>query len=311
MLRQSKNYVFIEGIVSENNLQTGSYVNNAGKTIERMGGHLVIKVTQPVNGVPVDMDINVDFYAEKYKKAGGLNQNYAKLFQIKDDLVSIAQSNEQDASRVRISRAELYENLYYKDGKFITFPKIRGTFIDLIPAHQCNPKATFEIEVVIGKKGRAVDSEGIEIEPLKYDISAVTVRYGERVEKLAFTTYNPEVANYFEKNINLNPAAPNTVALQGLLNYSAEEEERPSEVAVGVALTRTVTNRTSELIIIGVSDSYEGDFAYDFGEIKEGLAQREARKEYEKERAGRAKVKNTPAPATAAQMADEISDPGF
>lgn len=310
-LRQSRNNVFIEGIVSENNLHRSSYVDQrTGKNVNFVGGHTIIKVTQPVDGIPVEMDIRVESMATEFKLDGNPNLVYAELDKKVDGLISIARAGEEGATAVRISRGELVENMYSPDGTSMRiFPRVKANFINIIPRNQLKPRATFDIEVVVGGKGFAVDREGQLLDPMRYDVSAATVQYKGVVDKLSFTTYNREVANFFEQKVNLDPSAPSTILLQGLLNFSTEEITEIEELAVGQPIKRTKTRQTTELLIQGVSEPYQGDFAYTLPAIQAGLAERDLRIEKAKEKGGKTRDKATPSPAPAKGTAAE--DYGF
>jgi hypothetical protein len=58
MLRQAENKVKIEGILSEINLENGSYEKN-GKQMETVRGSIKVLVQQNINGRPVDNEIPV------------------------------------------------------------------------------------------------------------------------------------------------------------------------------------------------------------------------------------------------------------
>ena len=60
MLKAAENIVKIEGILSEIDIETGSYMKN-GQSCERISGSIKIRVNQKLNGEDKELDIPVKF----------------------------------------------------------------------------------------------------------------------------------------------------------------------------------------------------------------------------------------------------------
>ena len=101
-MREAENKVNIEGIISEINLENGSYVKD-GKTVETVRGRVNVLVNQVINGVPVESEIPIEMFSPKYTKAGAINPSYESIMRIKDEMVSIAAAGGQEgADGIRI-----------------------------------------------------------------------------------------------------------------------------------------------------------------------------------------------------------------
>ena len=78
MLKKAENTCKIEGILSEIDLKTGSYIRD-GKTIENIGGSIKVRVNQVLNGKETELDIPVFLFANKLTNKGGPNPAYASI----------------------------------------------------------------------------------------------------------------------------------------------------------------------------------------------------------------------------------------
>ena len=102
MLKQTENSVKIEGILSEIDLDYGSFVKN-GATVESIGGTIKVQVTQKINGEDAILEVPVHMFASKLTNKGTPNPAYESIEKIKTSYVSIAAGGIDAADRVRIT----------------------------------------------------------------------------------------------------------------------------------------------------------------------------------------------------------------
>lgn len=297
MLRVAENKVRIEGILSETDLEYGSFQKD-GKTVECIRGQIKVLVSQTINGEPSENEIPVHMFAPKLTNKGTLNPAYESIERVKNEFVSIAAAGgEANADRVRITSGQITMNEYFNaDKRLISFPRITTSFISKIKKDDCKPEATFSAEMVVGGHGPKLDAEGNEVEPKRYIVKGIMPKFGDKVDVIDFYCANENVANVVADNWEKG----DTVKFKGRLNFTSKTETYLEEVDFGEPLERVRTISTSELLIVGGSrDPLEGDFAYDPNEIKKALEERVARLEKQKEQdVERAKKRMAPAPAS-------------
>ena len=301
MLRQAENKVKIEGILSEIDIKPGSF-NKNGQTMESIGGSIVVKVTQKINGEEKELAIPVHMFASKLTNKGTPNPAYESIKKIADEYVSIAASEtgEDGADRIRITNGSIRMNEYYsQDGRLISFPRVNASFVNRINKADCKPEATFTMEFVVGNMADEMKND----EPTgRYEIKAIVPQYGGKVDVIPLYAQNENVisaiSNYWEQGY--------TVKANGRLDFSATTETTLEEVDFGEPIEKTRTINRSDIIITGGSQApLEGDFAFDNAEIQAACADRKARLEQQKEKdMSRAASKHAPAQNTNNGFAD-------
>ena len=303
MLESKENFVKIEGILSEIDLEAGSYTKD-GKTIEKIGGSIKVRVNQMLNGVETELDIPVYLFANKLTTKNQPNPAYASIERVKDEFKSIAAVGIDAADRVRITGANIRMNEYYgQNGNLNSYPRINGSFITKITdMSKYSPEATFSAIFAIGSMGYETDRDGVEI-PNRYKIRGIVPQYGGVVDVIDFYATSPNVidavSSYWDQG--------DTVKINGKLNFTSKTEEKLVEVDFGEPRVERRTVTVSELIITGGSQSpLEGDFAFDIDEIQTALEARQARLADLKEKA---KSKDTKTAPKAARKS--MSDLGF
>ena len=276
-MRQAENKVHIEGILSESDIEYGSFQKN-GKPVECIRGVIKVLVNQTVNGVPMNNEIPVYMFAGKTTNAGRPNPAYESIEKIKNEYVSIvAAGGEAGADRVRITSGRIQMNEYYNlDKRLVSFPRITASFVTKIRKDECKPEASFGVEMVIASQGYDLDADGNIKEPKKYRIKGIIPGYGDRVDVVDFVCSNENVVNavssYWQDN--------DTVKANGRLNFSSTTETIKEEVDFGEPIERQRTISLSELVITGGSQMpLEGEFAYDLADIQAALTDRKARLE--------------------------------
>lgn len=270
MLRQANNKAFVEGILAEVNLREGTSAKG-----DYISGEIKVKVEQEVNGQMAELEVPVSLFASKITTKGTPNPAYKSIKSVETDLVSIAAAGgEEKADRVRIS-GDLVENAFYgRNGELTSYPRVRASFVNKIAAKDCNPKATFSIEMVVANKAEEVDKDGVETG--RYLIKGIVPQYGEKVDIIDFVGASKGVVDALSQYWTVG----DTFRAQGKLNFTSATRTVKTEVDFGEPEERTFTTHLSELIITGGSQTpLDGDFAYDGNEIKTALAARKARLE--------------------------------
>jgi len=291
MLESKENSVKIEGILSEIDLKTGSYVKD-GKTVENIGGSIKVRVTQMLNGKESELDIPVYMFANKLTNKGTANPAYASIERVMNEYASIAAVGIDMADRVRITGANIRMNEYYgQNGNLNSYPRINASFVTKITdMTKYAPEATFSAIFAIGSMGYETDKEGVEI-PNRYKIRGIMPQYGGIVDVVDFLAINPNVidavSSYWEQG--------DTVKINGKLNFTSVTEEKEVAVDFGEPRIEKKTITVSELIITGGSQTpLEGDFAFDMDEIQTALEARQARLAELKEKAKAKEAKSAP-----------------
>lgn len=304
MLRQAKNVVKIEGILSEIDIKEGSYANNENKTVEFIGGDIKIKVNQKINGEDTVLEVPVHMFATKLKKDGTPNPAYASIKTVSTDLVSIAAcGNEEQADRVRITNGSIYMNEYPTDqGQLVSYPRIKASFVNKIKKEDFKPEATFTVELVVLAKDYEVAADGTETG--RYKIQCGLSQYGGVVDLVPFFGVNKGVIDAISNYWDIK----DTVQANGKLNFTSKTETYLTEVDFGEPIENTRTTNVSELIITGGSQTpLDGEFALPYSEIEKGLVARKDKLATMKEkRLSKIKEKASPAP-----QVNSLDDLGF
>lgn len=274
MLESKENSVKIEGILSEIDLEAGSYMKD-GKSVDKIGGSIKVRVTQMLNGEKVELDIPVYMFANKLTNKGTANPAYASIERVMNEYKSIAAVGIDAADRIRITGAQIRMNEYYgQNGNLNSYPRINASFVTKITdLSKYNPEATFSAIFAIGSMGYETDKDGVEI-PNRYKIRGIMPQYGGSVDVIDFFATSPNVidavSSYWEQG--------DTVKINGKLNFTSKTEEKIIEVDFGEPRIERKTISVSELIITGGSQTpLEGDFAFDMDEIHNALEDRQAR----------------------------------
>jgi hypothetical protein len=295
MLESKENSVKIEGILSEIDLEAGSYVKD-GKTVEKIGGSIKVRVTQMLNGENVELDIPVYMFANKLTNKGTSNPAYASIERVMNEYKSIAAVGVDAADRVRITGANIRMNEYYGQGdKLNSYPRVNASFVTKVTdMSKYNPEATFSAIFAIGSMGYETDRDGVEVAD-RYKIRGIMPQYGGSVDVIDFFATSPNVidavSSYWEQG--------DTVKINGKLNFTSKTEEKLVEVDFGEPRVERKTISVSELIITGGSQTpLEGDFAFDMDEIQAALEARQARLAELKTKAKAKDSKSAPKAAT-------------
>lgn len=305
-MRIAQNNVYIDGILSENNLEYGSFQKN-GVTTECIRGSVTILVHQTIDDVPADVSVPVHFFATKLTKSGGPNPAYESIETAMKTFVSIAKAGSEDeADRVRISKGRIEMNEYFNaDGKLISFPRITASFINKINKSQSKPEAAFNCEMVIAAMDYEVDAQG---EPTgRYKVKGIIPKFGDKIDIVDFVCTKPKTIDGLMSYWSIN----DTVSFRGRLNFTVQTETIQEEMAFGDdPITRQRTRTISDLIITSGNMPLEGDLQYDLNDIQAAITERKQRLEAQKTRdMEKAKARTAPAPAN--EVSHGALDLGF
>lgn len=280
MIKQAENNVKIEGILSEVDLNYGSFTKKAtGETVNSIGGSIKVQVNQNINGETVMLEVPVHMFAAEYTNKGTKNPAYQNIERIKEQFTSIAAAGGvQGADGIRITSGKITMNEFInRNGEQVSYPRINASFVSKLRQDEIKPEATFSITFVVAKKIPEVNNEGIETG--RYKIKGILPQFGGKVDVVDFITANPKVIEAIDQYWNEN----DTVSAIGRLNFSSRTETVIKEVDFGEPQESIRTFSVSELVITGGSAApLEGDMAYDIEEIKAALVERTERLEQAK-----------------------------
>lgn len=292
MLRQANNKCHIEGILSEINLKYGSYVKN-GKTIENIGGNIMVLVHQNINGEDTSFNIPVYLYSAKLTNDGRSNPAYESIEKVMKEFTSIAAAGgEAGADKVRITGASVRMNEYYNQaGQLVSYPRINASFINKATG-EFRPEASFDLEFAISSMDFVTDKDGVELEPKKLRIKVLVPQYGGKIDTMELFATNAKVidaiSSYWEPG--------KTYTAKGRVNFTTTTSEVIEECDFGEPDVKIRTNTVSELIVTkGTQAPYDDDMAFSQAELAEALKEHKAYLETLKDK--KVSSKQTPAPA--------------
>ena len=280
-VRQMKNEAVVEGLLSEINLDKGSYNDRDGVKQDTLMGSILVRVTQEIEKGEGEktIEVPVRFFTRKLTNAGNVNPVYAQLEQLMQTGNSIAVVGEVDADAVRVTGARLAMQEYYNNGGFLTqYPSISGSFVNVIRRNDMVSRAVFICEAVIDTLQLAVDSEGVEIEPKTLQLNGVHVGYGEYTDIIPFTSRRTDIITGIQNAYSVG----DTITLSGKLNFDTRTETFKREVEIGDPVEEQRTIRVSEFLIDGVAQRDILSEDYTEEEVRHCLNQRTARLERKK-----------------------------
>ncbi len=297
----ASNSVEIIGLLSENNLEEGSYEKD-GRKGDYIRGSVTVKVVQKIGAAERVLEIPVHVYANKLKKDGGENPAYRSWKEVFGYTSIAAGGGEDKADAVRVSGQLVMNEYYGRDNRFNSYPQVKGSFIKKIRKDDMKMGAVFEYDGMIRQTCNEVDSQGVETGRLR--INMCIPQWGGLVDVMPFYVESPKAIDFIMDNWKPR----DTVPFRGKLNFSTKTETKVIETAFGDPEEKTTTTSISELIITG------GDFplesGYEFSMIEEGLRKRDEKLAAEKEKTRTApKTKRAPTASTASTA--DVSRLGF
>ena len=271
---QSENRVFIEGILSEVDLEETTFTGRDGVSKEAIRGRIKVRVDQELNGSITQMEVPIDVFSTRYTRNGTENPSYHSLREVKNSFTSIAACGDPDqADCVRISNASLQENVFYgRNDQVVSTTRISGSFVNRINRAEMKPAATFNTTFVVGNKSDEIDAAGTPTGRL--NVNGVVIQYGDRADLVKFVVENENAKNHIEQYWNDG----DTVRVQGKLNFSVKTEYTIEEVGFGEPIKTAHTTSVHDLIITsGSAAGLKGEAAYDITDIQSALAARKIR----------------------------------
>lgn len=292
-LRQAETIVRAEGILSEKNLEKALDKDN--KPIIK--GDLVLQID--------DLNtLTVSVYVSEKKNDGNDNPAYAGIETVMNTYKAISEVGVADATRVRFNRGQLRPNTYF-DQQGIEKHSVRYSnsyFNSLRPSEEFEPKADFEVEVVISSIRNEIYTSG----------ENQGEETGRAILECWLPTYNgiepltliapaedgvaDAVTSMFEKG--------NTVKFFGNIINSRIVRVREVPVVIGKPKREEYSTYVNELVITGASAPYEEDKAYNLETIGAAVAVRN-----EKLKEMKDKAVNRPASSTANNANAPINKP--
>lgn len=281
MINEMENFVNVEGILSEINLEETSYKKNE-VDYPCIKGDIKIKVVTPLvqDGEDVNLEIPVRFFAKKTTNAGNENPSYTNLKDVINNYKSIAAVGEAEADCVRIGGAKIKMQEYYTpDGRLICYPSIQASFVNSVKRADFKYRADADFQAIIGKMEMRTDKDNIETDTMQ--ITAIIVGYNEYIDVVPVITDNPKYisaikATYSEGDI---------VKIGTRLNFSSRTETTYEEVEIGEPIERQKTINVSDLILKALASTDIGGDEITTDEINRLLDTRAQRLEKEKEKA--------------------------
>lgn len=276
-----KNFVVVEGLLSEIGLEKKTYEKD-GKNVDCIRGD--VKIHVELDGQ--SLEIPVRFFVNKLTKSNNENPAYVNLLDILENAKSIAAVGEDEADAVRISGASIAMNEFFTpDNRFVTYPTIRASFINIIKRSDMVYKATANFAMVINSMNMRTDSEGIELDPAVLQINGVVVGYNGYTDVIPVISDNPQYISAIKATYKEGDA----IEVSTKLFFTSSQEVTYEQVEIGDPIEHVRTVSTSDLKISGVKSAEIGTEAYSAQEINKCLESRAAR--IEKKREDNAKKK--------------------
>ena len=291
MLKQTQNTCRIEGILSEIDVNPTTFMKN-GQQVDAIGGKIIVKVNQKINGEEKELMIPVHMFASKYTTKGTPNPAFESISRVKNEFKSIAMTgDESTADRIRITNGNIRMNEYYSaDGRLVSFPRVNASFVSKITTGEFKPEATFLLEFAVAAADDEIGKNG---EPTgRYKITALVPQYGGKVDIIPVYAEGKNVIDAVSTYWNVG----DTVRANGKLDFSSSTEVTIEEVDFGEPIERVRTITRSDLIITGGSqEPLDEESALPKNELDAALAERKNRLEAQKEKdMSRTAKKQTP-----------------
>lgn len=266
-MRAAKNDVYIEGILSEIDLKTGSFKKD-GQEKEYISGQIKVRVDLPDN----QLEIPISLFSNRMTSKGELNPSYLSIERVKNEMISIAASDEERADRVRLTGYIRMNEYYGRDGRLVSYPRINTGFVNKVKKESMKPRANFNIQFMVESMGYEIDANGDETDT--YFVRGIVPYYGDNVDVITFHAANANVrdaiSQYWE--------AGNCVEAEGRLNFTSVTKTTMVTPDFGEPHEETRTFSVSEILITGGrAEPLDDTMAWDVSEIQNALTARKER----------------------------------
>ena len=270
-MNQAKNEVFIEGILLESDIQTGTSKENK----EFIRGELRILVNQKIGDKVIESIIPVRMFSNKLTKEGKSNKAYESILKVKNEFVSAAAvgGNLEEADAIRITSGSLDESLFVPRGsdKEASFPEIQSNFINKISRDKMVPMTKFNVNVVVNSIREEIKHEEATGALI---LKGAIVQYNDKLDLVEFKIYNEAAKNHIQTNYNKG----DTVNIQGYVNFTSKTEYVEEEQGFGEPILTPKTTTVRELVITtGSVEPFSEERAYAREDLNKALSERAAR----------------------------------
>ena len=251
-LREANNYVEIEGILEENNLDKKVLDEGTDKERKIIAGNLVI-------GVNEEAKYKVEFFANEKTANGDESKLYKGLETVINEYVSKAQAlnknlGEDAISKVNIKGAKLTINDYWDEDKktMYTTVRLRASFVNRVTA-EFKPKATFDVEAYFESIEKEV-VDGAETGRVKAEC-IIPVYNGAVIPVTFYTTEDKtygDIGAYLLEHYSTGKSAPIGGSIRCIVKTNTT-----TVAGFGAPVERTFTNYVYEYIIErGAAEQY-------------------------------------------------------
>ena len=264
MLKQSKNEVFIKGILNEVDLEVKKDRND--KTY--ISGKVFFLVQQTINGVEDTDIIPVNVFAYEITRNNKVNPAFKSAKDLLDNYRSVASLSGEDnaidkADRYSVTGASIAVNQFLSaDKRVVSYPIIRGSFFQKVNRN-FTPTATFSQEILIKKIEPEVKDEE---ETGRLNIDGVVIQYGEVPDIIRYVVGDAKAVDY----INNYWEPEDTVKIDGRIRWSTIEDtvEDDTEVGFGTPEKKVVQKNLREFVITsGSAQGYPEETRYNVEEV--------------------------------------------
>ena len=251
-LREANNYVEIEGILEEKNLE--KKVLNEGTPNEKtiIAGDVVI-------GVSEDEKYKVKFYANEKTTAGAESKLFKGLETVMNEYVSRAQAlnenlDESAISKVSVKGAKIAVNDYWNEDKETMYStvELRSNFISRVTG-EFKPKAIFDVEVYF----ETIEKEIVnDVETGRVKVEGIVPIYNGAVIPVTFYTTEDktygDIGAYVLEHYETGKSAPIGGSIRCIM-----KQNTTTVAGFGAPVERTFTNYSYEYIIErGAAEQY-------------------------------------------------------
>lgn len=270
IMEQATNKVNIVGKLMDCTFREG--VTKDGRKYE--GANFTVRVEQTYGGQTEISEIPVSIFATQVTNSGAPHPGYKNIQDLKT-LRTIQDYGEADASRIRMTGANIRENAFYSknSGQLVNNWQIQTSFLNT--AGNASDIATFNVDIFIMDMHDEMDRDG---EPTgRLVVKGGIVQYGGNLDVVEFLVEGNDAVDYISRNWNIN----DTVNAGGRIRITSKEVKSTAESGSwGEDLPETSTRSVRELIITrGSDEAFDEDFAYDTTDIKKAFNVRKARME--------------------------------
>lgn len=294
-MKQFINNCHVEGYIFSHNLQarvTGEQSKNPGTPFIQ-GSVNVVTDADGMNVVPVFFTYVTEYYA----KSGKENATYKVLQQIINGQQNTYEEVGTSALKVRIDGDVEINDFLGRDGNMVAAKRVRGSFCHII--NDVNFGASFETDMLINETVMQEVEDGEDY----LNLRGYVFNFRGDVLPVNYTINNQDGIKYFE-NCEIGNDNPLLTRVWGNIVSTTIETKNEVESAFGGPQVNISTRTLRSWEVAGcAAEPYEWDTdeTITMDELREKLAEREARVAAEKKRAEEYQAsRNTGASAFAA-----------